>query len=59
MFKMCLNLLSAMLRDNVEIGGELHIERLYLFCLMWSFGGLLDEKDRKGFNDMLSQLSTA
>jgi dynein heavy chain len=59
MFKTCVNMLSAMLADNIEMGGELHIERLYLFCLMWSFGGLLDEKDTKGFNDLLGTLSTA
>ena len=59
MFQMCIKLLTAMLMENVEIGGELHIERLYLFCLMWSFGGLLDEKDIKGFNDLLGTLSTA
>ena len=59
LFQTCLALLSAMLADNIEIGGELHIERLYLFCLMWTFGGLLDEKERKGFNDLLRTLSTA
>ncbi len=59
MFQTCINLLSAMLAENVEIGGELHIERLYLFCLMWSFGGLLEDKDMKGFNDLLGTLSTA
>ncbi|XP_023932047.1 dynein heavy chain 5, axonemal-like isoform X1 [Lingula anatina] len=59
MFKTCLNLLSAMLADNIEIGGELHIERLYLFCLIWSFGGLLDKGDRKGFSDLVKTLSSA
>ncbi|CAH1799095.1 unnamed protein product [Owenia fusiformis] len=59
MFKTCIDLLSAMLSDNVEIGGEMHIERLYLFCLIWSFGGLLEEKDIKGFSDLLKTLSTA
>lgn len=59
MFQSCLRLLSAMLADNVEIGGEAHIERLYLFCLMWTFGGLLDKTDRKGFSDLLKSLSTA
>ncbi|KAF6030090.1 hypothetical protein EB796_011603 [Bugula neritina] len=59
MFQSCLRLLSAMLADNVEIGGEAHIERLYLFCLMWTFGGLLDKADRKGFSDLLKSLSTA
>lgn len=59
MFRTCLGLLSAMLADNIEIGGELHIERLYLFCLIWTFGGLLDATDRKGFSDVLKTLSTA
>lgn len=59
LFSMCLKLLAAMLEENIEIGGELHIERLYLFCVMWSYGGLLEEKERKGFNDLLATLSTA
>ena len=59
MFLTCLNMLTAMLSDNVEIGGELHIERLYLFCMMWTYGGLLEDKDRRGFNDLLATLSTA
>ncbi|WAR07684.1 DYHG-like protein [Mya arenaria] len=59
MFKTCLGLLAAMLADNIEIGGELHIERLYLFCLIWTFGGLLDAHDRKVFSDLLKTLSTA
>jgi len=59
MFKTCLGLLAAMLADNIEIGGELHIERLYLFCLIWTFGGLLDASDRKAFSDLLKTLSTA
>ncbi|KAJ8314952.1 hypothetical protein KUTeg_007102 [Tegillarca granosa] len=59
MFKACLGLLSAMLADNIEIGGELHIERLYLFCLIWTFGGLLEGQERKQFSDLLKTLSTA
>ncbi|XP_041355189.1 dynein gamma chain, flagellar outer arm-like isoform X3 [Gigantopelta aegis] len=59
MFKTCLSLLSAMLADNIEIGGEQHIERVYLFCLIWTFGGLLDANDRKAFSDLLKTLSTA
>ncbi|KAK3577475.1 hypothetical protein CHS0354_032326 [Potamilus streckersoni] len=59
LFKTCLGLLSAMLADNIEIGGELHIERLYLFCLIWTFGGLLEAQDRKSFSDLLKTLSTA
>lgn len=59
MFRTCLGLLSAMLADNIEIGGELHIERLFLYCLIWTFGGMLDANDRKGFSDLLKTLSTA
>ncbi|GFN75495.1 dynein beta chain, ciliary [Plakobranchus ocellatus] len=59
MLKTCLGLLAAMLDDNIEVSGELHIERLYLFCLIWTFGGLLDANDRKAFSDLLTTLSTA
>ncbi|XP_055889444.1 dynein axonemal heavy chain 8-like isoform X3 [Biomphalaria glabrata] len=59
MLHSCLALLSAMLADNIEVSGELHIERLYLFCLIWTFGGLLDISDRKPFSDLLTTLSTA
>ena len=48
-----------MLADNIEIGGELHIERLYLFCLMWTYAGLLNEKQSRGFNQLLATLSNA
>ena len=46
-------------QGNTDIGGELHIERLYLFSLIWSFGGLLDEPDRKKFSELLLSLTTA
>ncbi|XP_022081686.1 dynein gamma chain, flagellar outer arm-like [Acanthaster planci] len=59
LFKMCLGLLTAMLNEHVEIGGELHIERLFLFCLIWSFGGLLEGSDRKNFSDLLRTLTSA
>ncbi|ESO89151.1 hypothetical protein LOTGIDRAFT_229063 [Lottia gigantea] len=59
LFKTCLGLLSAMLADNIEIGGEMHIERMFLFCLIWTFGGLLDQHDRKAFSDLLKTLSSA
>ncbi|XP_077977225.1 dynein axonemal heavy chain 8-like isoform X3 [Glandiceps talaboti] len=61
MFKMCLGLLAAMLneREQLEIGGELHIERLFLFCLIWTFGGLLEGSDKKHFSDHLRTLTSA
>ena len=49
----------APFQGNTDIGGELHIERLYLFSLIWSFGGLLDESDRRRFSELLLSLTTA
>ena len=51
--------LTLLFQGNTDIGGELHIERLYLFSLIWSFGGLLDEPDRKKFSELLLSLTTA
>ncbi len=59
MFETCLQLLTTMLDENVEVGGDLHIERLFLFCLMWTFAGLLNEAHVKGFDKLLATLSTA
>lgn len=59
MFTTTLHLLSAMLADNIEIGGDLHIERLFIFCLMWSFGAFLDQKERKQFSELLTTLTTS
>jgi dynein heavy chain len=51
LFISLLSLLSAML--NESIGGEIHIERLFLYCLIWTFGGVLEQNDQKGFSDLL------
>jgi dynein heavy chain len=56
LFISCLNLLGAMLSENSNIGGEVHIERLYLYCLIWTFGGVLEQNDQKGFSDLLYKL---
>lgn len=53
LFKSCLNLLNSMLTENTNIAGEMHIERLYLFCLIWTFGGVLEQSDQRGFSDLL------
>ncbi|XP_071504103.1 dynein axonemal heavy chain 5-like [Diadema antillarum] len=58
-FKACLGLLESMLNEHIEIGGELHIERLFLFCLIWTFGGLLEGSDRKNFSDLLRTLTSS
>ena len=59
LFISCLSLLGAMLSENSNIGGEMHIERLYLYCLIWTFGGVLEQSDQRGFSDLLYRLVTA
>lgn len=59
LFLSCLNLLGAVLSENANISGEMHIERLFLYCLIWTFGGVLEESDQKGFSDLLYRLVTA
>jgi dynein heavy chain len=56
LFVSCLSLLGAMLSENNNISGEMHIERLYLYCLIWTFGGVLEPYDQKGFSDLLNKL---
>jgi dynein heavy chain, axonemal len=56
LFMSCLSLLGALLNENANIGGDLHIERLFLFCLIWTFGGILKPIDQKGFSDLLYRL---
>lgn len=59
MFNTCLAMLKALLEGNTDIGGELHIERLFIFSLIWSFGALLDEADRRRFSEILLSLTSA
>ncbi|XP_029452717.1 dynein gamma chain, flagellar outer arm-like [Rhinatrema bivittatum] len=54
LFSTCANLLAAMLNDKAQsIGGQLHIERLFIFCLIWSVGGLLEGTEKRKFNELL------
>ncbi|XP_068697910.1 dynein axonemal heavy chain 8-like [Montipora foliosa] len=59
MFNTCLAMLKALLEGNTDIGGELHIERLFIFSLIWSFGALLDETDKRKFSEILLSLTSA
>ncbi|XP_073531710.1 dynein axonemal heavy chain 5-like [Phyllobates terribilis] len=48
------NLLTILLNDKAQsIGGQLHIERLFIFCLIWSVGSLIEYSDRKKFSDLV------
>ncbi|KAM9316607.1 uncharacterized protein PAF06_007656 [Gastrophryne carolinensis] len=54
LFRSCTNLLTVMLNDKAQsIGGQLHIERLFIFCLIWSVGNLVEVSERKKFSDLL------
>ncbi|XP_068137634.1 dynein axonemal heavy chain 5-like isoform X2 [Hyperolius riggenbachi] len=54
LFHSCTNLLTVMLNDKAQsIGGQLHIERLFIFCLIWSVGTLIDIAERKKFSELL------
>ncbi|KAG2467807.1 DYHG protein, partial [Polypterus senegalus] len=60
LFQTISNLLGAMLNDKAQsLGGQLHIERLFLFCLIWTVGGLLQDHDKKKFSDVLKIHSTS
>jgi dynein heavy chain, axonemal len=58
LFISCLNLLGAMLNEGSTLN-EIHIERLFLFSLIWTFGGVLEQNDQRGFSDLLYRLVTA
>ena len=36
-----------------------HVERVFIFCLTWSLGGLLHERDRPAFDAELRRLTPA
>ena len=54
LFTSCLQLLGAMLAEST--GGETHTERLFLFCLVWTFGAVLEANEQRGFSELLYQL---
>lgn len=60
LFSSCLSLLTALLQEHTDLGGDLHVERLFIFSLIWTFGGLLTrEIDQKNFSQLLLAVSTA
>ncbi|KAI5105653.1 dynein heavy chain 5, axonemal isoform X1, partial [Silurus meridionalis] len=52
----CINVLQGLLQVPKEQGGEVareHMERLYVFALMWSMGALLELDDRRKMESWL------
>ncbi|KAI5624114.1 dynein heavy chain 5, axonemal isoform X1 [Silurus asotus] len=52
----CINVLQGLLQVPKEQGGEVareHMERLYVFALMWSVGALLELDDRRKMESWL------
>ena len=42
-----------------DAGASAGMERIFLFCLAWSIGGLLDSKDRAAFDAELRTQTSA
>lgn len=56
-----LNLLTGLLKahlDNNEILAEPAYQRVVLYCLAWSFGGLLESEDRTVFTTKIFEIVT-
>lgn len=56
-----LTLLNGTLQKAVqsnEVLAPQQYERVFLYCLAWSLGGLLDQKDRPAFDAQLRALSS-
>eukprot|EP00741_Cyanophora_paradoxa_P017811 tig00021017_g17202.t1 len=54
------NLLTGILEDSVnsnEVYPEAHLERIFIYCLIWGIGGLLEIKDRIKFDAHLRTLT--
>jgi len=60
MVQTLLALMSGLLKESANRAENLpstHIECYLLFCLAWSFGGLLDQKGRRGLHEHLKTMT--
>jgi dynein heavy chain len=51
-----INLMTAILNDHIAAGRQLDkggFERLFIYCLSWSFAGLFEQEDREKFHKFL------
>lgn len=53
-----LPLLLCRYENSHEQLPEAKLERLFLYCLCWSLGGLLSERDRPGFDAELRAIGS-
>ena len=62
LFRTFINLLTAMLDNFAEVkaesNSEVLMERIVLFCLIWSLGGLLPLHQQQPFSDTVKSLTT-
>jgi dynein heavy chain len=60
-FQTCLALLSSLLNNYAETGEvfeKMHVKKLFLFSVVWSFGSLLQyPADRRHFSDFIKTLT--
>ncbi len=50
--------LPQIYRETAEVFSEVHVERLLLFSIIWSYGGVLvEERDQRRFSQLLKTLT--
>ncbi|KAL5457324.1 hypothetical protein EMCRGX_G034572 [Ephydatia muelleri] len=63
LFETCLAYLNSLLKtytETAEMFSETHVERLFLFSVIWSYGGILSsEKDQLKFSALLKSLTNS
>lgn len=48
--------MTAILKDIMEAGRQIDkpgFEKLFIYCMVWSFGGLFEQEDREKFHKFL------
>ncbi|CAI9717935.1 dynein heavy chain 8, axonemal-like [Octopus vulgaris] len=53
-----LQILTVLLSNCHTVSSDTHIKKLFVFSLLWSFGGHLSSNDRLHFNEFLQKIRT-